>query len=499
MAGEFFSIYACEAGYYVCTDRNESNIMRALAKKDQSVNELAERFELKPASVSAAVKKLADASVLSSYTDPNDSRKTKYHSRAFGIMYTVDEPSDGSITRSIVRETFNEERSMNWILHRSLYSMWMDKGIDISPTYVSVGTYIGKKIADKSKKNDFINLIEHLSEFFSMFDLGDLTVSLTYYAKVEITGFVQENTPRYETFHDFCISIVKRAFEFCSMKWMYHVKNNDAPEGVLSFDLFFKEDSLDLSQNDIILPKMEKYDPSNRFAIYAIDGRAKLTNNPDWIDILTSLDDSPQSIKDLSMILNSNQSTISSNLKKLLAEGFIKPVSDKDSRKSVYALNGYMLFQSARPDRNVNAYQKEVMKKVIDGEIEYDFGILTLLFTTALIFGIDPISSFEKVGKYIGTKLAKDCEPNDFTDLFDILNNFFETRAHVEFSAQITFFVKVNIKREHVPNPSIDKAMTVLFENAILTAMKNNSGKDMFIKDNRTDENGQTFEVHFIH
>lgn len=493
-----FGIYASRTGHYVCTDKVHSEILELTYNHKCTTAEIAERLLLRPVNVNAILKKLVAEGVMESLPDPDDSRRMLYQATAFPLIQRANDTNIALDADTIIKELFNDKYPPYWVFHKLVYTMMKGAGVDIKPLIKAIGWYFGKKAADLNETGDFIGLKNTLIDNFQSYGHGDLSVTVTYYIRVELTGF-EVTTERYDgIYEDFCIAFVQRAFECCSGKEMYAVLDESTDVECLAFDLYFKEHQASVHQVTI-LPDPALADPKAlRFSLYDVNGRGEMITDPTKMDIMDQLESGPRSIKEISTALNKSQSAVSADLRDLKEGGFVRNVVSNDTRKNVYALNGRMMLRGIEPRLEMLEYIEEVIENIAAGDVEYNEGFGYLEASAAWTFGIDSMPSIGYLGQMVGSLIARECNPNDFTDVFDRISDLFENKVGAKFGAQLTFFIKATIVKDLKYELSAPLITTLMME-IVRGALMANSGKGMEIRNVDKSVGGQvTFELHFV-
>lgn len=497
MSDEFFAIYASQAGHFICTEKTQSDILKMAYNKECTSTEIAEKMLLRPVAVNAIVKKLVADGVLEASVDKRDSRRMLYRAAAFPLIEYTDNRQATMTSDEILEELFKNDHPVNWVLHRAFYAFLKEIGANIKPMIWSIGWFFGKKAADASAADDFIGLTDTLVDRFESFGLGDLSVTITYFIRVEVTGFGDNKEREEGVYDDFCMAFIQRAFECCSGKMMYAVKDEGVPD-CLSFDLYFKEDQTSISYNPMILPDMDKVDPETvRFAMYEVDGHARMMNDPFMLDIMEQFESGPKSIKDIAVALDKSQSTVSGYLHDMKDRGFIKSVVSSDTRKNVFAQNGIKFINGIDPHPEMLQALEAIVGSVTSGETEYNKGFALTEGVVPALFGIDMNPFASNIGRKIGEKVADKCKPNDFTGVFEQLTELFDSKMESEFTVQLTFYTKAKIVRK-VKGDFNDVLLMQMME-MVKGALVRNSGMGMEIRNvDRSVDDEISFEVHFV-
>ena len=238
---ERFAIYKTENGTRLVSGDLDMDIVDLLSNGDYTVGEISDTIGKSRSTVSGRLVRLRKKGVVGIVCS-DDSREKIHSIVANRLLHSETPPADArQVYFSSVDMILEGKVGLYDGLVESLFYGAVVGGLNTGPTFISIAEYIGKKIADSCRKDDFFGLCERLNDLFQFNGIGRFRMTMTYFVKIVFTVEEKYRDVEFKVMETIYRNIIKSAMERNSGKNMI-MKYEPTPDlDKFEFELHFKK------------------------------------------------------------------------------------------------------------------------------------------------------------------------------------------------------------------------------------------------------------------
>ena len=339
-----FQLYLTEGGIVFVTDDVRMSILEELAEADKTLAELSRILNVPLSTLFSNLNKMVSQSLIASCPCSDDKRKIMYSLVSMKLIESID--PDSNVKESpfdLLNKAVSDPgwfyRSIMMFINFSSFKI----GLNIGPLMERAGRILANVMKDDLRSDKVEELIPKLKAYFVKANLPDITVftfvPLTIILQLDF-GTTSKPDNLYSMTRGFIVQALSNHTGLCYKTLNAEIFGSDNSK----FKFILEPETMVGERRSKIIGRAEAIvvkdnGPMEYFEIYATERGTVYNSNATQLSILDKLKTSSYTLSELSRDLDISQSTVFSNLNKMVDDGLIA-VSDNqaDNRKVLYKL-----------------------------------------------------------------------------------------------------------------------------------------------------------------
>jgi len=174
-------VYSTSSGLKQISNPVRQRVLSELQRRDMSLSEIAQMTGKAQSTLSVHLDKMVKEGLVASRDDPSDSRKKIFYLVSMPIgTATIPRDELGAAVEAIAGRSIGAPAAFLKGEVRAMALGVEAVGLDLGPVFLDVGRKMGAAVGRTMKSREVEDLIGEIREFFTLHDLGELSVySLT--------------------------------------------------------------------------------------------------------------------------------------------------------------------------------------------------------------------------------------------------------------------------------------------------------------------------------
>ena len=236
-----FAIYLTDDGTRLVSAEIDMDIVDLLAQGGLTIGVIAERIGRSRSTVSARLVRLRKAKIITTVPS-SDSRERLYIVKANRLMHSEEPPSDSKgVFLSSVDKILDGKVGLYDGLVESIFYGAVVGGLNTGPIFITIAEYIGRKVAEEYRSDDFFGLCECLNDLFRSNGIGSFTMTVTYFVKIVFTVEERYRNSEFKVMETIYRNIIRSAMECNSGKSMSIIYEPTPDLDRFEFELHFEK------------------------------------------------------------------------------------------------------------------------------------------------------------------------------------------------------------------------------------------------------------------
>lgn len=410
-----FQSYLTEEGIVSITDSAKMSILGELANGDKTLADLSRTLNIPLSTLFSNLSKMVDRGLVISYGSSDDNRKILYSLIAMKLIESVepdpsfDEPLTDVLGKAVSDPGYFYRSIVTFV---NFYSSKI--GLDMGPVMEKTGATLATVMKDDLRSDKVEEIIPKLKTYAIKAHLPDITV-FTFVPLTIIMQLDYGTTSKPDNLFKLTMGFVMQALSDHT-GLSYRTSNAEvfgSDNSKFKFVLE-PESGMDEKFSKTVMgyeTMSVKFDDSAEyFELYATDRGMIYNSNMTQICILDKLRISPYTLSELSRDLGISQSTVFSNLNKMLDSGLIA-ISDNqiDNRKVLYKPTSVRILTQKSPVKGAEKKAYAAMVRATKNPETFFRSLFDFLSYGCDIIGLDLSDS----ARLVGSEYAKAVKENN--------------------------------------------------------------------------------------
>lgn len=223
------------------------------------------------------------------------------------------------------------------------------------------------------------------------------------------------------------------------------------------------------------------------YEIYKTESGVTLITSSIKINIMRELKNDNLTLADLSRSLNISQSTLVTNLSKMVKNELIKTESDPvDNRKIYYTICSRKLISSKEPNPESEIMARGILEIAKPNRSDFHKYLLMYIIMMADSVGIDSSPSFEYVGRAVAESMEEELKSEMVESLIIKIKTFFKETGLGEISVFTFVPLTIIIQKEYKISKETANTLSKFTHGFFIVALKQHTGRDYHVTSSET-------------
>lgn len=420
-----FQSYLTEEGIVSVTDSTKMSILGELANSDKTLADLSRILNIPLSTLFSNLSKMVDRGLVISYGSSDDNRKILYTLTAMKLIESVEpDPSFEGLLTDVLGRAVSDPGSF----YRSIITFvnfYTSKiGLNMGPIMEKAGGTLATVMKEDLRSDKVEELIPKLRAYAIKAHLPDITV-FTFVPLTIIMQLDYGTTSKPDNIFKLTMGFVMQALSDHT-GLSYRISNaevfgsdNSKFKFVLEPESAMDEKFPKIVMGDDMIP-VKFDDATEYFELYTTDRGIVYNSNTTQISILDRLRISPYTLSELSRDLTISQSTVFSNLNKMLDSGLIVVSENQiDNRKVLYKTTSVRILTQKTPVEGAEKKAYAAMVRATENPETFFRCLFEFLSYGCDVIGVDPSDSARLVGSEYAKAVKEknpDCKIEEIMD-----------------------------------------------------------------------------------